>query len=228
MDIANLRRAYSSSSEVLLEEQLNKMIPFEIFDQWLKLAVETPGIEEPNAMTIATVNEKGRPTARMVLLKGYDRNGFRFFTNSRSTKGRNISNNPNVALVFYWERLNRSVRVEGVAEKLPDSDIDAYFAQRPRPSQIAAHVSQHQSSAIESRDVLTDRFAKLEEKYRAEEKVPRPSFWCGYQVKPERVEFWQGQTTRMHDRIVFCKAPEEDTSVWISGEDGWFYQRLEP
>lgn len=228
MNIANLRKPYRSPEDSLLEESLPRKNPHIIFDEWLKLACETPGIGEPNAMTIATVGKSGRPTARMVLLKGYDTQSFNFFTNSCSTKGQDIEANPYAALVFFWEKLNRSVRVEGRVEKMPDQSIDDYFAQRPRPSQLAAHVSEHQSSPIASRDVLLKRFSSLEEKYKDQESVPRPKYWCGYMVKPDKIEFWQGQSTRMHDRIVFCKDKDGNADDWISGEEGWFYQRLEP
>jgi len=227
MDIANLRKPYNSDTDVLLEEKILRKEPHIIFDEWLNVACNTPGVEEPNAMTIATVNKEGKPTARMVLLKGYGKDGFRFFTNCRSEKGKNIENNPNVALVFYWNKLNRSVRVEGVAEKLSSDDIDAYYCQRPRPSQIAAHVSEHQSSPITGRDVLINRFKVLEDKFKDVVSIPRPDFWNGYLVRPERIEFWQGQSTRMHDRILFSKK-QELKDGWLRGEDDWFYQRLEP
>ena len=229
MDVSGIRKPYNSASEVLLETAMPRKNPHAIFDDWIKLACTTPAINEPNAMTIATVDARGRPTARMVLLKGYGDDGFRFFTNSRSQKGQNIAANPHVALVFYWEALNRSVRVEGRAEKLPAADVDAYYAKRPRPSQIAAHVSERQSAPIGGREVLKERFEALETKYAAVEAIPRPDFWNGYLVKPQRVEFWQGQSTRMHDRIVFSREVEEaEEKGWKSGEDGWCYQRLEP
>ena len=225
VDIANLRKSYHSTTDVLLESSLTSKEPFAIFQQWLQLAVSTDGVEEPNAMCIATVNKEGRPSARMVLMKGYDQNGFRFFTNQRSRKGQDMSENPNVALVFFWEQLSRSVRVEGQVEMIPDKDVDDYYAQRPRSSQIAAHVSQNQSAPIKDRDVLKDRFVMLEEKYKEVEKIERPEFWRGYNVRPDKIEFWQGQSTRMHDRIVFSK---EGGEGWNVGENGWNYQRLEP
>ena len=226
LDIANLRKSYHSPTDVLLESALTTMDPFVIFGEWLQLACNTEGVEEPNAMTIATVNKQGRPSARMVLMKGYDSNGFRFFTNMRSRKGQDICHNPNVALVFYWEKLTRSVRVEGQAHMLPGDQVDEYYAQRPRASQIAAHVSENQSAPIRDRLVLKNRFSLLEEKYKDVEKIPRPDFWQGYNIVPDKIEFWQGQSTRMHDRIVFSKEGKGDK--WNPGENGWKYQRLEP
>lgn len=229
-DVANLRKPYNTADNVLQKKNFHNQDPYDVFDEWLKEACNTPGIEEPTAMTIATVSKEGKPTARMVLLKGYDSSGFNFYTNSRSVKGQNLELNPYAALVFYWEKLNRSIRIEGQVEMMTDDSITSYYSSRPRESQIAAHVSQYQSSPIPSRDVLLKRFEELEAKYENTNLIPRPCFWCGYQVKPDRFEFWQGQSSRMHDRIVFSKSVSkaDKNNSYSSGKNGWFYGRLEP
>ena len=227
-DIANVRKDYRSEDNVFLETDLASKDPLKLFDVWLDFACNTAGILEPNAMTLATIKPDGRPSARMVLLKGYDENGFRFFSNYRSAKAKAIDSSPFVALVFYWVELSRSIRIEGRIEKLSTKDADEYFAQRPRRSQIAAHVSQHQSAPIENRDVLLSRRADIEGTYPDEETVPRPEYWGGYLVRPDMIEFWQGQRTRMHDRIVFRKKEDATGEFIHEGENGWVYQRLEP
>ena len=226
-DIANLRKEYNSKNNTFLETALASKDPIKLFRNWLEHACSVPGIAEPNAMTLATVKDDGRPAARMVLLKGYDENGFRFFSNYRSSKAKDLEKNPFAALVFYWVEISRSIRIEGKVEKLPLAEADKYFAERPRPSQIAAHVSVNQSAPIESRDVLTQREINLIKEFQ-DQSVSRPDFWGGYLVIPDRIEFWQGQKNRMHDRIVFQKGENISTDFLHQGENGWVYQRLEP
>jgi len=231
IDVSQLRKPYNSSKDIIKQKSLENKNPFEVFDEWMKLACKTPEIEEPTAMCLATVSKNNMPTARMVLLKGYNENeGFSFYTNSRSIKGRNITSNPYAALVFYWEKLNRSIRIEGEVKQLSNRTIDEYFKTRPKSSQLAAHVSQYQSSAIKSRQVLQDRFEALEKLYCSEDELPRPEFWVGYSVIPTRLEFWQGQSTRMHDRIAFTKkiSLSDNCEKYTEGVDGWFHARLEP
>ena len=228
-DIAVLRKPYHGEENTFLEKDLISKDPMKQFSNWLDYACNCPGMEEPNAMTLATVKENGRPAARMVLLKGYDEGGFKFFTNYKSSKAKELEKTPYAALVFHWVQISRSIRVEGAIEKLPLEDADDYFSKRPRPSQIAAHVSAHQSSPIESRDVLKSRQAALEAQFKTSSAVPRPDHWGGYRLIPDLIEFWQGQKTRMHDRIVFRKKENcANTDFLHEGDNGWVYQRLEP
>jgi len=189
--------------------------PFQQFQLWLEQAIAAE-LPEPNAMTLATLSEQGKPIARMVLLKGLDEKGFVFYTNYDSAKGKQLTETNWAALVFWWAGLERQVRVEGTVEKISPEESDAYFQSRPKASQLGAWASP-QSQVIESRDVLEKRLAQLEEKY-ATEKVPRPSHWGGFRVIPTAIEFWQGRPSRLHDRIRYEFDEKGD----------WFYQRLAP
>jgi pyridoxamine 5'-phosphate oxidase len=182
--------------------------PIQQFHRWFR-AVERAGLPEPNAMTLATAARTGRPSARMVLLKGIDERGFLFFTNYESRKGRELAANPHAALVFYWREANRQVRVCGRVSKLPAAESDAYFATRPHGSRLAALASQ-QSSVIPSRTVLEARFRKLETGY-PHDGPPRPINWGGYCVHPDEIEFWQQGPNRLHDRLRYRKS----RGVWI-------------
>ena len=165
--------------------------------RWLQVAVDG-GIATPNAMTLATVDERGRPAARIVLLKEIDGRGFVFYTNYDSRKGRDLAAHPQAALVFYWEPLHRQLRVEGTIERVTAEESDAYFAVRPRGSQLGA-VASPQSQPLATRAELEPRVAELAAQYA--ESVPRPAFWGGYRVVPDMVELWQGQPSRLHDRV---------------------------
>jgi pyridoxamine 5'-phosphate oxidase len=186
--------------------------PIEQFREWFELAEREVPLAE--AMTLATVDEEGTPDARMVLLKGFGPDGFRFFTNYESAKGAELAANPRAALVLYWRELDRQVRVKGTVERLPPEDSDAYFASRPRDSQIAASISP-QSRPIE-REELDRRYEELEREL-AGSYPTRPEQWGGYLLRPEVIEFWQGRDSRMHDRAVY----------WRGGE-GWRLERLAP
>ncbi|MEX0374533.1 pyridoxamine 5'-phosphate oxidase [Spiribacter pallidus] len=170
----------------------------ERFGDWLETARADERIIDPTAMTLATVSADGQPSARMVLLKQVDTSGFVFYTNTRSRKGAQLADNPKAALVFYWEALMRQVKVEGDVQVVSDAEADAYFASRPRLSQIGAWAS-HQSEPLESRAVFDTRVDSLEAEYAGRE-VPRPPHWTGFRVRPHWMEFWQGRDGRLHDR----------------------------
>jgi len=201
--------------------------PLLFFQKWFNQAEEA-GITEVNAMTLATANMWGMPSARIVLLKGLDDQGFTFFTNYESEKGRHIAEEDSVALLFFWKELERQVRIEGTARKVSATESDAYFHSRPKGSQISAAVSP-QSEIIESRAVLENKAAALEVQYLDDENIPRPENWGGYKVIPEKIEFWQGRSNRLHDRIVFFREPETDNGEGeIPGYTEWEVFRLAP
>lgn len=189
--------------------------PFALFDSWLRLAGEST-IHEPNAMTLATTTPDGRPTARMVLLKSFTHDGFTFFTNYESRKGRHLATNPFAALLFWWEPLERQVRIEGAVEKLSAVESDAYYHSRPLGSRLGAWVSQ-QSKVIPDRALLEARFAELQAEY-SESHPDRPPFWGGYRLVPDCFEFWQGGVNRLHDRLRYRRRPD----------GGWQRDRLSP
>jgi len=181
--------------------------PLRLFDAWFEEA-STKEPDNPNAMTVATVDDTGMPSSRILLLKGVDARGFVFYTNLRSRKSRQIAGNPKAALCFHWKSTGKQVRVEGAVESVDDAEADAYYASRPRGSQIGAWAS-HQSEPLESRAALIERVADFEGRFGAAE-VPRPVFWGGWRVVPSRIEFWRDGAFRLHDRIVY----ERDGVGW--------------
>ncbi|XP_019646003.1 PREDICTED: pyridoxine-5'-phosphate oxidase-like isoform X1 [Branchiostoma belcheri] len=231
INVAAMRKAYKGGEEVYTEDQLVSRDPIVQFAAWFEEATKHPNVGEANAMCLATSTPEGRPSARMVLLKGYSSEGFRFFTNFDSRKGKELAANPFAALCFHWEPLNRSVRIEGPVERLTDEQSTEYFHSRPRGSQIGATVS-HQSTVIEGRHVLDQREKELKEKYADESvEIPKPDYWGGFCLVPEVIEFWQGQTTRIHDRIAFRRLRDGETpdeKCTHTGENGWVYERLSP
>lgn len=209
--IAHLRRDHGVQP---LELEDLDPDPIVQFGKWMADALEA-GLLLPNTMTLATATPEGRPSARMVLLKGFDRDGFVFFTNYDSRKGRELTGNPFAALVFYWSRLERQVRVEGRVERVPGEDSDAYFASRPLESRLGAWASR-QSAPLASRAELEERLAELSREYSSDD-VPRPPHWGGWLVRPESIELWQGRPNRLHDRFLYTRR-----------DDGWDRARLYP
>jgi pyridoxamine 5'-phosphate oxidase len=209
--IADIRKDYKLKS--LLEEEV-KNNPLDQFSLWWDEAINSK-IEEVNAMTLATATQDGFPSARIVLLKGMTSEGFLFFTNYLSKKGADLAVNPRAALVFFWQELERQVRIEGTVEKISEAESNTYFASRPVKSQIGAWASP-QSKTIARRNIIEESFEKYETQFR-EGNIPRPPHWGGYIVKPARIEFWQGRRSRLHDRILYIKSDKE-----------WKRERLAP
>jgi pyridoxamine 5'-phosphate oxidase len=201
--LAGTRREYTFGA---LDEQTIARDPFTQFGAWLGEA-DAAGVPEPNAVTLATATARGAPSARVVLLKDFDARGFVFFTNYDSRKGRELMQNARAALVFLWHALERQVRIEGLVEMLTTAESDAYFAQRPRRSQLAA-IAAPQSQVVPNRAALEERYREVEQQY-AQQAALRPAHWGGYRVLPQVIEFWQGRRDRLHDRLVFRKEQEQ-------------------
>ena len=195
-DLSNYRKSYDKNE--LIETQLPEN-PIDLFQQWFTQMEELKGNEEVNAMTVSTFGSDGFPKARVVLLKKFDENGFVFYTNYDSEKGKAIAKNPNVCLSFFWESLERQVIIKGVAERLDEHSSDLYFASRPKGSQFGAVVS-NQSEVIASRAVLEEKLKSLEKEYQ-NKPIARPENWGGFLIRPIEFEFWQGRPNRLHDRI---------------------------
>lgn len=213
MDIADIRRQYGTNQLTL--EQLAEH-PMDQFKIWLDQAIESKLFTDPTAMNVATVDESGMPSQRIVLLKQYDQEGFMFYTNLESNKAQQIKHNNQVCLHFSWLGLERQVIVRGVAEQLPLSQVTQYFLSRPKDSQLAAWAS-HQSKPIAARKVLEMAFSQMKDKF-SKGKIPLPDFWGGFRIKPVSIEFWQGRDNRLHDRFLY-----------VANENGKFdIERLQP
>ena len=204
--IADIRKEYMLHS---FSESLADVDPFRQFANWWEDALRSQ-VEEVNAFTLATASLEGIPTARVVLLKGYDENGFVFFTNYESKKGRTLELNPHASMVFFWKELERQIRIQGTVTRLADTENDEYFFSRPIGSQLGAWASP-QSRIIESREVIETNLRSMEEKFAATP-ITRPPHWGGYRVKPYLIEFWQGRPNRLHDRLQYNLQP---TGHWI-------------
>ncbi|MGB6298363.1 MAG: pyridoxamine 5'-phosphate oxidase [Rivularia sp. (in: cyanobacteria)] len=211
-NIAELRQDYTLQG--LSETEIDSN-PFAQFKKWFDEALSAD-ILEPNAMTVATTTPEGKPSARMVLLKDYDARGFVFYTNYNSHKAQELAENPQAALVFWWAELQRQIRISGRVEKISDSESDKYFYSRPFSSRLGAWAS-NQSEVIENREVLERNLEQLKEKYQDRE-IPRPPHWGGIRVIPAEIEFWQGRSSRLHDRLVYTR----------DYDDGWKIERLSP
>lgn len=203
----------ASPEKILSEKNINKN-PFEQFSLWYKKALNT-GFLHPDAMTLATSTKDGKPSARIVLLKSFDEGGYIFFTNYSSRKGKELIENPFASLMFYWDKLDKQVRIEGRIEMISKQESEEYFHSRPRGSRLGALASE-QSKVIENRKVLEDKFDEMNRKYEGRE-IPMPHSWGGFKLVPSYFEFWQSRDNRLHDRICYIKE-----------RDNWIIKRLAP
>jgi pyridoxamine 5'-phosphate oxidase len=213
LSLAELREDYRRSG---LTDENYETNPIVLFARWMREA-QLAELKEPNAMTLATSTAQGRPSGRIVLLKEVSEFGFVFYTNYTSRKGQEIKTNPFVALTFYWAELERQVRVEGTVETVSREKSEAYFRTRPKGSRLGALVSR-QSEKLPSRAPLEAKLLDLEKQYADTDDIPPPDYWGGYRVVPEAIEFWQGRTNRLHDRLLYR----------TKGEQTWTIERLSP
>ena len=221
--IADIRKDYKLAS---LEEADVASNPIDQFTRWWNEAVASQ-IDEVNAMTLATVNAAGVPAARIVLLKGYNPEGFIFFTNYESDKGKNLAQNPNAALVFFWKELERQIRIEGTVQKVSAEESDRYFNSRPASSRIGAWASP-QSAVIENRLVIEQNVERYTSIF-ANDSIERPDHWGGYIVKPTSIEFWQGRSSRLHDRIRYkLQTSDYNAATDTRTDANWKIERLAP
>ncbi len=211
--LANLRQNYTFAG---LKKNNLETNPFKQFQNWFAEAIDSK-VLEPNAMTLATATSDGKPSARIVLLKGFDERGFVFYTNYESLKGKQLIANPQAALVFFWDTLERQIRIEGKVTKVSAKESDTYFQSRPKASQIGAWTSD-QSQVISGREVLEIKHQQLETYYAESEVLPRPEHWGGFRLVPETIEFWQGRPSRLHDRLVY----------YLQSDGTWEIERLAP
>lgn len=209
--LANMRREYSLAE---LARDSVASDPFQQFERWFQEA-QNAQVLEANAMSLATADSQGMPSVRVVLLKDVDRNGFTFYTNYESNKAKDLAENPRAAAVFFWRELERQVRISGSIEKIPTAVSQAYFHSRPRDSQIGALASR-QSQTVDNRESLDQQFQSLREQYQDKD-IPMPDYWGGYRIIPEQFEFWQGRSSRLHDRLRYRLS-----------DGNWLIERLQP
>jgi pyridoxamine 5'-phosphate oxidase len=212
LSLESSRNSYDAGT---LDEATIGADPIAALRSWIDVAYATPGIGEPNAMCIATVDADGAPSARIVLLRALDERGLVFYSSYFSRKGRELGKNPRIAATLYWAPLNRQVRIEGTATTLSEDESDAYFDSRPRGHQLSAWASE-QSEMLDRRETLDERMEHFDARFEGED-VPRPHSWGGYLIAPTRIEFWQGRPNRMHDRLEFTRT-----------DRGWSLRRLQP
>jgi len=210
--ISEIRKEYSKATLDVSEVAQNPLLQF---NKWFNEALKAE-VLEPNAMTLSTVDGHGKPSARIVLLKGVERDRFLFYTNYQSQKGKELDANPACALTFFWPELERQVRISGITERVDPKTAEAYFQSRPRGSQIGAWASP-QSSVIKNRKLLEDRVTEIEKRFEGKDTLPKPHQWGGYEIIPFEIEFWQGRASRLHDRIVYYLK-----------EGKWLIHRLAP
>uniref|UniRef100_A0A1L8DZR1 pyridoxal 5'-phosphate synthase n=1 Tax=Nyssomyia neivai TaxID=330878 RepID=A0A1L8DZR1_9DIPT len=230
-EVSGLRYKYLERTEAFKEDSLTKKEPFSLFREWFEEALHDKIVDEPNAMCLSTVDNSGQVSSRYVLMKGYTDEGLSFFTNYESRKAMDMLNNPKVALNFYWYPHKRQIRIEGTVTKVSENESEEYFRSRPIESQMSASASA-QSQRVPSRAHLDRLVEGVQKKTEADDgKVPMPN-WGGYFVKPHRFEFWQGQSNRLHDRIVFRRladaATDVDGTLTKKGDNGWVFERLAP
>lgn len=211
-NLFNLRKDYKQDRLSASDADENPIAQFEI---WMKDAIAQKIVAEPNAMTLATATLDGKPSARVVLLKSFNKEGFVFYTNYESRKAKELNENPNACIVFDWHIMERQVRIEGIVKKTSKEESDRYFNSRPKDSQLGAWISP-QSSFIDGRQELDDRKVQIESQFE-EKPITRPPHWGGYVLKPHTIEFWQGRQSRLHDRLIYIKTDEE-----------WILRRLAP
>ncbi|XP_045170110.2 pyridoxine/pyridoxamine 5'-phosphate oxidase-like isoform X1 [Mercenaria mercenaria] len=271
-DLSGMRQPYHRTDSTFDVIDLASKDPMKQFEAWFEDTCKDKLVQEPNAMALATASRSGIPSVRMVLCKGFSTEGFTFYTNYESRKGRELDANPNCSLMFYWEPLKRSIQVQGVAERVSEEKSRSYFASRPLESQIGALVSHqgtvlqsrqiriegkvekvskeksinyfnsrpkesqlgaivsNQSTVIPDRTVLDTKLKELKELYSGEDvSIPKPDYWGGYLVRPNEMEFWQGQTNRLHDRLKFRKLKDGETfndELMVKAEGDWIIERL--
>ena len=207
MDFTDQRLSYEKG---VLDQQSVPTSPFELLGAWMTEAIEQK-VQEPYAMSLATCGADLKPSVRIVLLREITETGVVFYTNYDSAKGQDISENPNAEVLFFWHELERQIRISGRIAKIDADKSAAYFQKRPHDSQVGAWVSEPQSGEVADREVMEQKFAQLQNRYPSDSPVPTPTFWGGYEITAEHIEFWQGRASRMHDRIVYSK---DDNNYW--------------